>query len=225
MDNEIPPSADSTTRAIIDAGNFGTWLAQAREALRSNQGMNVPCGDCVGCCTSHYSILLRPHDVALDIVPVKFLSSVNGFAYPHAKMNPSANGHCPMFENGKCSIYSSRPQTCLDYDCRIFTAAGIDAGPSRPVINQRIREWQFSYESGEERIAHRAIQSAAAFITKHADRFPAHWNTATPSAVAVLAIKVYGLFVSDVDVSNHDEGLINFIIDCVREFDVTLSKS
>lgn len=215
----MPSSIDTHANTVIDAGNFGGWLKQAREALRGNGGMKVPCGDCVGCCTSGYSILLRPHDAALDIVPVKFLSSVAELAYPHAKMNPLSNGHCPMFENGKCSIYSSRPQTCLDYDCRVFTAAGIDAGPTRPVINQRIREWRFTYESEAEHVAHRAIQSAAAFIGNNVHRFPANWNTTAPSAVAVLAIKVHELFIDDSFKTLDTAVAIARVIDAVRWFD------
>jgi len=206
----------------IDAGSFGTWLAEAREALRTNKGMKVPCGDCVGCCTSGYSIFLRPHDPALDIVPTKLLCSVEGLAYPHAKMNPLPNGHCPMFENGKCSIYTSRPQTCLDYDCRVFAAAGIDAGATRLVINQRIRQWQFSYESEEELNAHHAIRSAAAFIIKHAHRFPENWNTTASSAVAVLAIKAQQLFIGSDLQQENDAVMLNRLIEAVQFFDSTI---
>jgi uncharacterized protein len=178
----------------IAAGPFGQWLQQARAALQGNGGMDVPCGDCVGCCTSSYSILLRPRDAALDVVPVKFLSSVPGLAYPHAKMNPLANGHCPMFQQGKCSIYAQRPQTCLDYDCRVFAAAGIPTGDNRPVINRRIRQWRFTYESTVDSQAHVAVQAAAAFLASHAAMFPNGWLPNNPSGIAVLAVKIYEVF-------------------------------
>lgn len=212
--NESPDSQAAT----IAAGNFGTWLSQARDALRGDGGMDVPCGDCVGCCTSGYSIFLRPHDKAIDIVPAKVISSVAGLAYPHAKMNPLPNGHCPMFKEGKCSIYSSRPQTCLDYDCRIFAAAGIDAGPLRPVINKRIKEWRFDFTSDEERLAHSAVQQAATFITQHAEHFPDSWKTSSPSAVAVIAVKVYELFLSS-DRAIDPRTMITRIVDAVQRFD------
>ena len=218
------PPADTSPESVIDAGNFGLWLSQARAALRGDGGMDVPCGDCVGCCTSGYSILLRPQDQAIDIVPAKFLSSVNGLAYPHSKMNPLANGHCPMFNEGKCSIYASRPQTCLDYDCRVFAAAGIDAG-DRPIINKRINEWRFEYATEEEIKAHAAVQQAAKFITRHAERFPNSWKTATSSAIAVLAVKVYELFL-DQDADNIDIALMtNNIVDAVRCFDSSISEA
>lgn len=185
--------SDPTT-APIAAGPFGAWLAQAREALRGRGGMNVPCGDCVGCCTSHYSILLRPHDAALDVVPAALLSNVPGMWYPHAKMNPRADGTCPMFTEGRCSIYAQRPQTCLDYDCRVFAAAGLEAGADRPVINQRIHAWQFTYENEEAMRAHAAIQAAAVFIREHAESFADDWAPRVPAGIAALAIKVYELF-------------------------------
>ena len=202
----------------VAAGRFGQWLQQARAALQGNGGMEVPCGECVGCCTSSYSILLRPHDAALDVVPAKFLSSVPGLAYPHAKMNPLENGHCPMFQHGKCAIYAQRPQTCLDYDCRVFAAAGIATGDNRPVINQRIREWRFDYETQSDRTAHEAVQAAATFITAHAAEFPAGWLPNNPSGIAVLAVKVYQLFM-DADQSVDVKSMASAIVDVSREFD------
>ncbi|MFT3906479.1 MAG: YkgJ family cysteine cluster protein [Steroidobacteraceae bacterium] len=180
----------------VAAGAFGTWLEQARTALRGRGGMQVPCGECVGCCTSHYAILLRPHDAALDIVPAALQASVPGMHYPHARMLPRSDGSCPMFNEGRCAIYAHRPQTCLDYDCRVFAAAGLLAG-DRPIINARIGAWRFEYEDEAARRAHAAIRAAATFVQQHAQAFPAGWAPTNPSGVAVLAIKVYELFVAD----------------------------
>ena len=33
-----------------------------------------------------------------------------------------------MLVDGRCSIYEHRPRTCRTYDCRIFTATGLDVG-------------------------------------------------------------------------------------------------
>lgn len=212
-------STSSEIVSEVAAGPFGRWLAQARGALKGNGGMEVPCGDCVGCCTSSYSILLRPHDAALDVVPVKFLSSVPGLAYPHAKMSPLENGHCPMFQKGKCSIYAQRPQTCLDYDCRVFAAAGIQTGDNRPVINQRIRQWRFTYESELERKSHAAVRSAAAFISEHGSAFPADWLPNNPSGVAVVAVKVYELFLDASGPTLGDAEMAAAIVKASRDFD------
>lgn len=215
MTTPHPPEAANN----IAAGPFGQWLTQARAALRGNGGMDVPCGECVGCCTSSYSILLRPHDAALDVVPVKFLSSVKGLAYPHAKMNPLENGHCPMFQQGKCSIYAQRPQTCLDYDCRVFAAAGIETNADRPVINQRIRQWRFSYESAADYQAHAAVKLAAGFISDHNAAFPEGCVPNNPSGLAVLAIKVYELFLNPALQASSEVDIANAIVLASREFD------
>lgn len=203
----------------IDAGPFGQWLTQAQAALRGHAGMQVPCGDCVGCCTSHYSILLRPEDAALDLVPAAVLSSVTGKPYPYAKMNPRADGTCPMFVSGLCSIYAQRPQTCLDYDCRVFAAAGLEAGEDKPVINRRIRAWQFTYETEADRIAHQAIQAAAQFILQHVDAFPSNWAPRVPAGVAVLALKVHHLFIATNQATMTVADRINAVMSSSKDFD------
>ena len=110
----------------VAAGPFGSWLAQFRASLRGNQGSEVPCGDCTGCCISGYSIQLRPQDErALARIPAELLVQAPGFPRGHLTMAPRPDGTCQMLNAGKCSIYEDRPQTCLDYDCRIFTAAGV----------------------------------------------------------------------------------------------------
>lgn len=219
----VVTSSPAETDNPVAAGPFGIWLAQARAALRGNGGMDVPCGDCVGCCTSSYSILLRPHDAALEVVPVRFLSGVKGLAYPHAKMNPLENGHCPMFQQGRCSIYAQRPQTCLDYDCRVFAAAGIPTGEHRPVINQRIRQWRFSYASEAERRAHAAVQSAAAFMRERGAAFPAGWLPDNPSGLAVLAIKVYAVFLDPELQARTELQIVDSVVHARREFDRGMS--
>lgn len=203
----------------VDAGSFGQWLVQAQAALRGHAGMQVPCGDCVGCCTSHYSILLRPEDAALDIVPAAVLSSVAGKPYPYAKMNPRADGSCPMFSGGLCSIYAQRPQTCLDYDCRVFAAAGLEAGEDKPVINRRIRAWKFNYESEAARAEHQAIQAAAQFIQQYADDFPSNWAPRVPAGVAVLALKVHHLFMTPSQATMTLAERINAVMSASKDFD------
>jgi hypothetical protein len=104
------------------------------------------------------------------------------------------DGTCPMLSNGKCSVYRSRPQTCRDYDCRIFAAAGLIAGGvDKSVINKRVREWQFTYASPDDERAHCAVQAAAAFIQNKAVSSPRGRVPTTPTGIAVLATKVYSL--------------------------------
>ena len=43
---------------------------------------------------------------------------------------PRVVGHCAYLDDATnlCLIHDERPRACRDYDCRVFAAAGIDAG-------------------------------------------------------------------------------------------------
>lgn len=180
----------------IDAGDFGAWLIQAREVLRGSAGSRVPCGDCTGCCTSSYSIEVRPTDAAaFERIPPQSLFRSLGSTAGNWTVRPNADGTCPMLNCGKCSIYAQRPQTCLDYDCRVFAAAGIEAGGAdKAVINRRVQEWRFQFRSDEDRRAHAAIKAAAAFIRAARVHFPPGTAPINPLGVAALALRVYPVF-------------------------------
>jgi len=180
----------------IDAGDFGTWLMQAREALRGTGGSAVPCGECTGCCTSSYSIEVRPTDAAaLEQIPAKSLFRSLGAAAGNWTVRPDTDGACPMLSCGKCTIYALRPQTCLDYDCRVFAAAGIDAGgEDKAVINRRVREWRFRFAAEQDRQAHAAIRAAAAFIRDAHEQLPPGAAPRNPLGIAALALRVYPVF-------------------------------
>jgi uncharacterized protein len=182
----------------MDAGDFGAWLTQAREALRGSGGSRVPCGDCTGCCTSSYSIEVRPTDAAaLARMPAKSLFRSTASAAGNWTLRPNPDGICPMLSCGKCTIYAQRPQTCLDYDCRVFAAAGIAAGGAdKAVINRRVQEWQFRFARDEDRRAHAAIRAAAAFIRDARAHFPPGTAPLNPLGVAALALRVYPLFMA-----------------------------
>ena len=199
------------------AGSFESWLAQTRAALRGDAGVEVPCGDCVGCCVSSYPIPLRAEDSrALAEVPLQFFART---PTGQAVMIAREDGTCPMFAARRCSIYGDRPQTCRDYDCRVFAAAGLEAGGAeREVINRRVREWQFSYSTHAERVAHDAVRVAAAFIRDKAHCFPERVPT-VPTGIAVLAIKVYTVFLDrDIDKKSEQE-IAALIVQASREFD------
>jgi uncharacterized protein len=100
-----------------------------------------------------------------------------------------------MLIDDKCSIYEHRPLTCRNYDCRIFTAAGITAGDDdKALITQRIRRWKFSYPTKRDRGQHLAVQVAAMFLRERADCFPAGVIPSNSTQLAILAIKVYNVF-------------------------------
>jgi uncharacterized protein len=192
----MPSAVDAEPADTIAAGAFTTWLTEAREVLLGNHGSDVPCGDCVGCCISAYFIPIRPQDeAALAHIPAEFLVTAPGQPSGHRMMGYGADGACPMLVSRQCSIYAHRPQTCRDYDCRIFAAAGIDAGGAdKSVINDRVRAWRFSYASDADRRSHEAVKAAATFIQSHRADFPGGRAPTAPTGIAVLALKVYALF-------------------------------
>jgi hypothetical protein len=205
----------------VAAGAFGDWLRQFRAALRGHQGSEVPCGDCTGCCISGYSIQLRPRDErALARIPAELLGRAPGFPRGHQTLPPRTDGVCPMLSAGKCSIYDDRPQTCLDYDCRIFAAAGIEAGGAdKSVINQRVRQWQFAYPTGADRRAHDAVLAASTFIRQKRASFPANRAPTAPTGIAVLAIKTYTVFLdADLD-ARSDLDIAAAIVEASEAFD------
>ena len=204
---------------VVAAGPFSEWLRQMRRSLQGNQGMDVPCGDCVGCCVSAYSVQLRPEDQrAVARIPAHYLVNAPGFPAGHLTMAALPNGLCPMLESCRCSIYSVRPQTCLDYDCRIFAAAGMEAGAGKAVINKRVREWRFSYPSGDDQRDHEAVRAAAAFIRDRNESFAMRVPTA-PMGIAVLAIKAYAVFLTTDIATRTSTEIANAIIAAGRAFD------
>jgi Fe-S-cluster containining protein len=209
----------------VAAGPFSEWLAQTRASLRGEGGTDVPCGNCVGCCVSSYFIPVRPEDTqALAVIPVDLLVTAPGQKNGHRMMGYREDGTCPMLNVGKCSIYQQRPQTCRDYDCRIFAAAGIDAGSAdKHVINKRVREWRFTYDTDADRSAHNAVLAAANFIKNKKASFPGGRAPTAPTGIAVLAIKVYSLFLNKDSQASSEAEIAGAIIKASREFDASVS--
>jgi hypothetical protein len=56
------------------------------------------------------------------------------------------------------------------------------------------RTWVFSYESDAERRAHDAVRAAAAFLRDERASFPDGAAPSSPGDIAVLALKVYTVF-------------------------------
>ena len=202
--------------APLPAGNFSTWLRAMRAALAGGPGMDVACGDCVGCCTSSYYIKVRAHEAdALRHIPPAKLAPSPGEPGTQL-MGFDAAGHCPMFAAGGCSIYPHRPDTCRTYDCRVFTAAGMQAGAGRTTINERIARWRFEFAGEHERREQRAVQAAASFLRQHPVRFPGGYIPSHPSEVAALAVKSYTVFLDRVP---DDAEAATGIVDACRAFD------
>jgi Fe-S-cluster containining protein len=201
----------------LPAGGFSAWLSAMRAALAGGPGMDVACGNCRGCCTSSYFIKVRAHEkAALAHIGEENLRPVPGATNGSMLMGFDEQGHCFMFANGDCSIYNHRPETCRTYDCRVFTAAGMNAGPDKSVINERIASWSFDYPAARDREEHRAVTAAANFIRQHIVQFPGGRIPSRPSEIAVLAVKTYKVFL---DPPSTDAEISAAIIDTSRDFD------
>jgi uncharacterized protein len=125
-----------------------------------------------------------------------------------------------MLTANRCTIYVDRPQTCRDYDCRIFAAAGIDAGGSdKHVINRRVRAWCFTYSTEEERLTHDAVRRAARFIQERKESFPGGRAPTAPTGIAVLAVKAYGVFLDPRLREKSDTQIAMAIVEASGAFD------
>ena len=190
----------------VPAGPFSSWLREMRAALAGNEGMNVACGSCRGCCTSSYFIKVRAHEhAALESIGADRLRPLPGATNGAQLMGFHENGHCFMFSKGNCTIYTHRPETCRTYDCRVFAAASMTAGEGKTEINERVASWRFDYPTARDRDEHRAVTAAANFLRQHVVRFPSGHVPSRPSDIAVLAVKAYQVFLdpppSDVEIS------------------------
>jgi Fe-S-cluster containining protein len=218
---------DVTKRQDLPAGEFSSWLGRTRRAQIEEHGADVPCGACTACCKSSYFIHIGPEESqTLGRIPKKLLFKAPGLPEGNVLLGYDEKGHCPMLVDDKCSIYEHRPQTCRAYDCRVFTAAGIEAGDSKKQrINQRIRRWKFSYPAPGDSNEHSAVQAAAMFLQERADCFPDGVVPNNPTQLAVLAIKVYDAFVAYPDASGApaptDLEIAKAVMEKKRQFEAT----
>jgi len=201
----------------LPAGNFSEWLAAMRAALASRGGMDVACGDCRGCCVSSYYVKVRAHETeAAQAIGAHNLEPGPPGDPGSRLMGYQPNGHCLMLRNGDCSIYQSRPETCRSYDCRVFAAAGMDAGAEKPVINERVARWRFAYPGAQDREEQRAVTAAASYLRQHPVRFAGGHVPSRPSEIAVLAVKAYAVFL---DPPARDRDIAASLVRAVEEFD------
>jgi uncharacterized protein len=189
--------ADTLEQKEKPAGEFSSWLRRTRRGLRLNVvGADVPCGECTACCRSSMFIHIRPHETrTLKRIPKALQFPASGLPKGNMLMGYDEKGECPMFINDKCSIYEDRPQTCRDYDCRIFAATRIALDESaQPLIAEQIMRWRFEYPTELGRNDHAAISAAAAFLQEHRDGFLHGKLPNSPTHLALLAIRVYNVF-------------------------------
>ena len=178
----------------LAAGAFGAWLEEMRAALRHEVDADVPCGDCCACCSTSHFVHVGPWEAdALAHIPQDLRFPAPGMPAGHVVLGHDRRGRCPMLDGGgRCTIYEHRPLTCRTYDCRVFAAAGIDA--DRDEITRRARRWRFACPEPRDRAGLAAVSDAARWISEHAAAFPGGAVPDDPAQLAVLAVKVAGVF-------------------------------
>jgi Fe-S-cluster containining protein len=170
-------------------------------------------------------ILIKPEETQTirQIAPA-LLFPAPGLPKGHVVMGYSDKGHCPMLIDDKCSIYDHRPQTCRDYDCRVFAATGVAVDPRiQAEIANRVKAWAFGYESEESRGEHRNVMAAAAFLRNNGDLFPQGSIPGYPVQLAVLAVRIYRLFAEIMKATHNnacaasDAAIAHAILSALRE--------
>jgi Fe-S-cluster containining protein len=181
----------------LPAGSFSSWLRETGLAQDREDGAEVPCGDCTACCTSSQFVHVGPDETeTLARIPRALLFPAPGRPRGHVLLGYDDRGHCPMFVDGRCSIYQHRPRTCRTYDCRVFPAAGLTPVAAQGQITKRTRRWRFAHPAPLDAQLHAAVRAAAAFLRSNADRWPDGVVPRNPTQLAVLAIGIHGVFLS-----------------------------
>ena len=187
-----------TEQKDLPAGGFASWLRHTRAAQLEDSGADVPCGECDACCRSSYFIHIGSEETqTLSRIPEELLFPAAGLPNGNVVLGYDDDGRCPMLKQDGCSIYEHRPSTCRTYDCRVFAAAGIEA--DRDAITRQARRWRFDHSTDDDRDRHAAVRAAAEFIPEHAECFPGAEVPDSPAQVALLAIKVYEVFLGEGD--------------------------
>lgn len=211
----------------LPAGDFSAWLRHMRRALSEESATDVDCTGCDACCSSSLFVHIGPGETGtLARIEKELLAAAPGMPPGHVVVGYDAQGRCPKLVDGGCAIYEHRPLTCRVYDCRVFAAAGLEAGGAdRARIAERARRWEFDYPSRLDRDEHEAVRAAARFISEHAEHFPGGAVPTEPSQLAILAIKVYGALLESGGRSLEPGGALSdaevarAIVRASREFD------
>jgi Fe-S-cluster containining protein len=157
-----------TDDSPLPAGDFAAWLDAMQAALRGDADAAVPCGDCTACCTSSQFVPIGPDEAeTLAHIPPELLFPAPRRSEGHVLLPYDERGHCPMLVDSRCSIYEHRPRTCRTYDCRVFSATGLEVdaeSETKGAIAARARRWQFSFPTDEDRRRHGAVRAAVRSI-------------------------------------------------------------
>ncbi len=228
QDSESLRLKDVTDTGELSAGRFFPWLNHSRDALAVQGETDVPCGQCNACCRSSYFIHIGPTETdTLARIPRELLFDAPG-GPDGGSDGPSdglkvlgydSAGCCPMLIEGACSIYEVRPQTCRNYDCRVFSAAGItEEENEKPLVASQTLRWKFDYRDEKDTSAQAAVLAAARFVRDHGESL---FSGSRPSSteLALVSLKVYEVFLKSPDENQDVEAVLEAVRDTGRRFD------
>ncbi|MEJ2132293.1 MAG: YkgJ family cysteine cluster protein, partial [Gammaproteobacteria bacterium] len=188
-------AVDVTGHPDVPAGRFASWLREILETLETQDGIDVPCGNCTACCRASQFIHIASEErETLAHIPKALLFPAPGRPKGDLLMGYDENGCCPMLVDERCSIYAYRPRTCRNYDCRIFAATRIAPAPEQAVVAERATRWRFDFSEENARNRGAATRRAAKFLVEHAGELR-EVVPRNPTGLAVLAIRAHALFV------------------------------
>lgn len=137
--------------------DFGSWREEFRLALERGEATSVPCAGCTACCRSGQFVHIGPDEAdTLAHIDPALLVPAPGRPAGHVVMGFDREGRCPMLADDGCRIYEHRPRTCRTYDCRVFSAAGVE--PDKPLIAERVRAWRFGGSPARRAVVERAAE-------------------------------------------------------------------
>lgn len=204
------------------AGDFQSWLQDTLNAFSTGEGASVPCGDCKACCRAGYFIPVHRQEWSTRAaIPARLLVTPPAHSDDgnYQLISTTRRGHCALLKEGACSIYRERPQTCRDYDCRLFAASGVLSGHGE--IDHQIARWRFHYGDEESRRTHAAIRATARFVIDQARAFPEGRVPQRSLDITVVALKSYRVFLDPKAQSGDQEALAKAIVQACRTFDAT----
>lgn len=119
-----------------------------------------------------------------------------------------------MFKGGQCSIYPYRPETCRQYDCRVFPATGVYPEDEQSEIYRKAKDWEFDVSSLVDHEAFKAVRASSSFIDTYHDHFPKEFVPRSSPQRAVLAIRIHPEFIG-VDretIESHAQEIADLIV-------------
>lgn len=180
----------------IAAGEFSEWVIDFIHTMKGKGEGNVPCGECVACCTSSKFIHIKPIDVAaIKSIPQELMFPAPGLPRGNFILGYDQNGHCPMFSKGKCTIYESRPETCRQYDCRVLAATEASTSSESEEISNRVSAWEFQYSLQESRQSKKAVKLAVKFLEEYSDLFPPGYIPKSMPKFSSFVIRIHSEFI------------------------------